>query len=757
MAVLMGPSLPSETRNPSTFGTRLWAEAHDTTAYVIPIVFAAFCLFRWLNVIAPEPYWVYAAVLVGAGVLRILYSALWVDTRRRGYRSGYVAVYMTAIAIVAYTTGWGSILTIGFLFGAVSAFELFGSSATIPCLVWTAVTVAAGQAAIALRLAPTMIHEPFVQGVAVLGLLGAIFVIMVLGRVTAGRERLENELRRSERRFSALVTSSNDIVIVAGSGGVLQYASPAFESVLGYSSESVSNLLGSDLVHPDDISGLRAAIIAATPDSVINQELRLRRSDGELLWFEAAITNLTADPDVNGYVADLRDITRRKDAEDRLAHAALHDSLTGLPNRTLVMNRAEQMLASARRRHVPLAALFLDLDDFKDINDSLGHEAGDQLLQAVATRLTSALRKEDTVGRLGGDEFVVLIEGPSMAAGSEVVAARVLDVLKTPFSIAASTAPLEVTASIGIAEGLRTQAGELLRDADIALYRAKASGKHCAVAFSPAMHEALDGYRSMEMDLRNALDNGEFFLLYQPTVDLSTGTFIGVEALLRWQHPDRGLIGPGEFIPVLEATGLIVSVGQWVLNEACRQAEEWHRQGHQIGMSVNISGVQLQRDRIIDDVQGALVTSEFDPAHLILELTETTLMHDVDGSVTRLNLLKALGVNLAIDDFGTGYSSLAYLRQFPIDVLKIDQSFVSGVVHAKESAAIVHTLVQLGKVLDLETVAEGIESEDQRILLQAEDVNIGQGYLFARPLEAKAVGQLLDAARTSSSVAGIGH
>jgi diguanylate cyclase (GGDEF)-like protein/PAS domain S-box-containing protein len=747
----------SETERPSTFRARVWVEIQDPTTLAVPLMLAVFCLFRWAHVIAAEPYWVYAAVLVGASAIRILYSALFEESDHQWYLSGYVAVYMAAVTLVSYTTGWGSIMSIGFLFGAASSFALFGSRATVPCLVWTAAGIVAGQVAIALDLAPTMIHEPLVQGVAALGLVGALFVIVIVGRATAGSERLEDELRRSERRFSALVTSSNDIVIVSGRGGVLQYASPAFEAILGYSSTTISNLLADDLVHPDDISGLRSAIAAATPGAVINQELRLRRSDGEWLWFEAAITNLTGDPDVNGYVADLRDITRRKDAEDRLAHAALHDALTGLPNRSLVMNRAEQMLASARRRRVPVAALFLDLDDFKDINDSLGHEAGDQLLQGVAARLTGALRQEDTVGRLGGDEFVVLIEGPSMAAGSEVVAARILDVLVTPFSIAASGVPLEVTASIGIAEGVRSHAGELLRDADIALYRAKASGKHCAVAFSPTMHAALDDHRSMEMDLRNALEDSQFFLLYQPTVDLSTGTFIGVEALLRWQHPARGLVGPNEFIPILEATGLIIPIGRWILNEACRQGQEWHRQGHRIAMSVNISGVQLQRDRIIDDVQAALVASDFDPTHLILELTETTLMHDVEASVTRLNLLKALGINLAIDDFGTGYSSLAYLRQFPIDVLKIDQSFVSGVAHAKESAAIVHTLVQLGKVLDLETVAEGIESEDQRILLQAEDVNIGQGYLFARPLEAKAVGQLLDVARADSSVAGIGR
>ena len=456
------------------------------------------------------------------------------------------------------------------------------------------------------------------------------------------------------------------------------------------------------------------------------------------------MTNLIDDPDVNGIVANMRDITRRKDAEDRLAHAALHDSLTGLPNRSLILNRIEQMHARARRQHTPTAALFIDLDNFKDINDSLGHEAGDQLLAGVAARLVTALREGDTVGRLGGDEFIVLVEDASLAAGPDVVAERIRDVLATPFQISASDAPLRVTASIGIAQGDRAEAGELLRDADIALYRAKAAGKDRSVTFVPRMHEEISDQRAIEMDLQHALEDDQFFLQYQPTFELTTGAFSGVEALLRWRHPEKGLVQPGGFIPALESSGLIVSVGQWVVEEACRQGVEWRDKGRAIAMSVNVSAVQLERDRIIDDVHRALSKSGFDPGLLILELTESTLMNDVEATLIRLNLLKTLGVRLAIDDFGTGYSSLAYLRQFPIDVLKIDQSFVSGMAETKESAAIVHTLVQLGKVLGLTTVAEGVESAEQRDRLRAEGVNVGQGYLFSRPLDAVDIEKLWD-------------
>ncbi len=311
------------------------------------LVGGLFCLFRWLHLIALEPYWVYLVIVIGGGVAQLVYTSLWEEPTRRWHRNAYIASSMATIAIVAYSTGWGPILSIGFLFGAASALELFGSRATLSCLAWTTVAIVLGQLAIALHLAPTIIHEPIVSGVAGLGLVGALLVIELLGRATAGREVLEAELRRSERRFSALVTSSSDIVIIVGTDGAVQYASPAFESVLGYSTAEASDLMAETLLHPEDRAGLSDAMAAAGGSgSAINKEIRLRRFDGEWLWFEAAITNLTADPDVNGFVADLRDITRRKDAEDRLAHAALHDSLTGLPNRTLILDRAEQMFGA---------------------------------------------------------------------------------------------------------------------------------------------------------------------------------------------------------------------------------------------------------------------------------------------------------------------------------------------------------------------------------------------------------------------------
>jgi diguanylate cyclase (GGDEF)-like protein len=437
-----------------------------------------------------------------------------------------------------------------------------------------------------------------------------------------------------------------------------------------------------------------------------------------------------------------------------LQFLALHDPLTMLPNRALIVDRIEQMLARSRRTERPCAVMFLDLDDFKDINDTLGHAVGDQVLTAVASRLTAALRDGDTVGRQGGDEFILLVEDAALSVGIEVVAERILDVLRSPFEVSGHRLPIVVRASIGVAAGEQLTPDELLRNADVALYRAKAAGKGCVAVFAPSMQTAVEDNRHLSTDLHHALQAQEFFLLYQPTIDLATGALTGVEALIRWRRPDRESVGPDTFIPALERNGLIIPVGAWVLEEACRQGAAWHAQGHRFSISVNVSAKQLEQDRIVDDVKVALLTSGFDPNLLILELTETALMHDVNEATARLWRLKRLGVRLAIDDFGTGYSSLSYLRKFPIDILKIDRSFVSGVMDSVEAAALVHTLVELGKMLKLETIAEGIEDEGQRRYLRSENVDTGQGFLFSRPIDAAAIESFIEGwKRTSNDAA----
>jgi diguanylate cyclase (GGDEF)-like protein len=437
-----------------------------------------------------------------------------------------------------------------------------------------------------------------------------------------------------------------------------------------------------------------------------------------------------------------RDLLR---AQSQLSHLALHDPLTGLPNRALILDRVEQALSRSRRQGDAVAVMFLDLDGFKTVNDTFGHAVGDQLLRAVSSRLTGALRESDTVGRLGGDEFVVLVQGDSLDAGPEVIAERIRQVLATPFHVGdANDLTIYTKSSIGIAVGSRATADELLRDADVAMYEAKEAGKDRYVVFAPEMQTAVQERLELEMDLRDAIGSDQFFLVYQPTLDLDTRTITGVEALIRWHHPARGLIMPDEFIPLAEDTALIVPIGRWVVNEACWQAAEWHRRGNRIAVSVNVSGRQLESDiDFLADVEAALTNSGLDPASLTLEITETVLMRDALAGARRLHALKALGLRIAIDDFGTGYSSLGYLQQFPVDVLKIDRSFISRLSDNPEASALVHTMIQLGKALGIETFAEGIEEPAQLTSLLREECDSGQGFLFARPLSPAALDDLM--------------
>jgi diguanylate cyclase (GGDEF)-like protein len=425
-----------------------------------------------------------------------------------------------------------------------------------------------------------------------------------------------------------------------------------------------------------------------------------------------------------------------------LLHQALHDALTGLPNRALITDRVEQLLARSRRNTAPGAVMFVDLDEFKNVNDTLGHEAGDQLLQAVAARLTTGLRSVDTIGRLGGDEFVVLIDGESLVA-PELVAQRLLELMREPFDLESSAAPIMVTTSVGIAVGERTTAGELLRDADMALYRAKATGKDCYEVFRPEMESALRRDLELELELRSALSNDQFRIVYQPIYNLDDLSLAGVEALLRWDHPSRGVIGPDDFIPILEASGQILEVGRWVLATACQQMAYWHACGSTLGMSVNVSGRQLDDDIVVADVRNALELSALDPTTLTIEITETSLMSNIDATARRLNEIKALAVNLAIDDFGTGYSSLASLQRFPVDTIKIDRAFTDALRRSPQSDALIRILVQLGKDLGINTLAEGVETIDQLDHLRAEDVNDVQGFLLSKPLDAAAVEALI--------------
>jgi len=428
----------------------------------------------------------------------------------------------------------------------------------------------------------------------------------------------------------------------------------------------------------------------------------------------------------------------------QLRHQALHDALTGLPNRVLAIDRADQMLARARRVDLPIAVLYIDIDGFKHINDTFGHAVGDTFLKAVAARLETVVRAGDTAARLAGDEFVVLLEASTLDAGPELVAERVLDVLREPYDLTDEIGrELSVTASIGVAYGQHETAEELLADADVALYTAKEGGRNQYVTYESGMQTAAQDRITLEMDLADAIAAEELFLVYQPTFDLKSERTTGVEALLRWRHAARGVIAPDVFIPIAERSGLILPIGRWVLQTATWQAAQWRAQGQDLSISVNVSGRQLDHDELVDDVRSALLESGLEPSALTVEITETALMKDPEATARRLNAIKELGVRVAVDDFGTGYSSLAYLRQFPVDTLKIDRAFVQGIASSKESAALIQTLIDLGKALGLETIGEGIEELAQLEHLQRARCDSGQGFLFARPLEAEALTEFL--------------
>ncbi len=437
-----------------------------------------------------------------------------------------------------------------------------------------------------------------------------------------------------------------------------------------------------------------------------------------------------------------RRLVRQKTGE--LEHLAMHDALTGLPNRVLALDRAEQLLARSRRTGQPIAALYIDIDGFKHINDTFGHATGDQFLKLVAERLSSVLRESDTAARLAGDEFLVLLGCQTLEAAPELVAERLLEVLGEPYDLGEQIGRrLTLSASIGLAHGQHTSAEQLLAGADIALYAAKTAGKNRYVVFQSEMQTASQDRLALEHDLADALDSNQLFLVYQPIFDFACERTCGVEALLRWRHPIRGIIPPETFIPIAEENRQIVAIGRWVLQQACQQAATWHAEGHPIAISVNVSSRQLDDEQLIDDVSDALQNAGLDPSALMLGITETTLMKDPKAAARRLAAIKALGVQVTIDGFGTSYSSLPYLRQFPVDALKIDRPFINAIATSKQSYAVIHALVDLGKAVGLRALGEAIEDEPQPRDLQAEDCDHRQGLLVARPLEASELSELL--------------
>jgi diguanylate cyclase (GGDEF)-like protein len=436
-------------------------------------------------------------------------------------------------------------------------------------------------------------------------------------------------------------------------------------------------------------------------------------------------------------------LTDARNFEDAM-HQAFHDSLTGLPNRALFLDRLELAHARARRSGSPIAVLFMDLDSFKNVNDSLGHAAGDELLVLVAGRLRRWLRPSDTAARFGGDEFAILLEDLDTSNAAQVVAQRVLDSLREPFAIHGQE--VLVGASIGIASSAHPGSDDLLRNADLAMYRAKGMGKARYQMFEPGMHVQVLERLELEVDLQRALERGEMCVHYQPIIKLATAEVIGLEALVRWRHPVRGMIQPNDFIPLAEETGQIQRLGEWVLDQAVRDAHAWNsgvRAASPVRVGVNLSARQLQEPTLHGQIAAALSDSGLAPGQLVLEITETVLMQDLEGTVVKLRELKRLGVGLSVDDFGTGYSSLQYLRRFPLDSLKIAKSFVDGLGGPSQDAAVARAIIELGTSFQLAVVAEGIERRGQHVCLMELGCTYAQGFLYSRPVPADQVEQLL--------------
>ncbi|BEL12166.1 hypothetical protein Q0Z83_103570 [Actinoplanes sichuanensis] len=561
-------------------------------------------------------------------------------------------------------------------------------------------------------------------------------------------------LHAREQWFEALIRHSSDVVTVIDTDGLIRYQSESMRRVFGYPAEAFVGRRYTDLV--DDEVALRLAQamrqVAARPFADVTLEVVHTHRDGGKRPSEVIITNLVDDPHVAGFVLNTRDISERMELQEQLMHEAYHDSLTQLANRALFRERA----ATAMRGGGAVTVLHLDLDGFKRINDSLGHLAGDQLLVQVADRLRGCVRDGDLVARFGADEFGVLLLGED-EAGAEPVARRILDDLDAPVMF--GERQIHVRASIGLAgtsaaassaavtgpeDNPGDRAEQLMRNADLAMHHAKATGGGVFSSYHPRMREGLADRLELESDLRAALENGDLRLHYQPTVDLATSQVIGFEALVRWPHPTRGMINPLDFIPIAEATGMIVPLGRWVLHEACRQAVAWAAAGDgpPPKMSVNVSVRQFDRADLSEMVTQVLTDTGMPADRLCLEMTESVLMTDTEANLEQLLRLKALGLTLAIDDFGTGYSSLAYLRRFPVDTLKIDRSFVERLGVIADDTALTDTIVRLGKSLGMATVAEGIEEFGQLAALREMGCGFAQGYYFSRPVPADEAGRL---------------
>ncbi|GAA3952246.1 putative bifunctional diguanylate cyclase/phosphodiesterase [Actinoplanes auranticolor] len=644
---------------------------------------------------------------------------------------------------------WVAELPLAFLFSTIDQDGLLLYLSGIALIMVTAAslygpTVVVGLGALAaagyLALLPDLTGANAVSTVSLVAIMACL---VALNSINArSRRRLDRRRQAAEHRTEMLLEAASDAVFAIDVTGAVRYASPSAQRIFGLTGAEVTGKALVELAHPEELAGLRAwmGALFAVPGGTARTEARLRRPDGTWLHLDVIGTNRTDDADLRAAVISLRDIGRRKELEEQLSRQAFTDSLTGLPNRALFRDRLEQ--AVRRRAGGGVTVLLIDLDDFKLVNDNLGHSAGDELLATLAGRLRAEMRPGDTLARLGGDEFAILVEDLD---GADAVALAERLLLAGREQVRLDSRDVTCSLSIGIASG-DLPAGQLLRDADLAMYAAKRAGRNAYAVFSPSMSRSVLEEAQQRVDMELGLEQEQFVLLYQPVVDLATQRTTAVEALVRWQHPEDGLLSPYQFIATAEANGLIVPLGRWVLREACAQLARWRREtpaAAGLKVNVNLSARQFQYAGLVADVAAAIGDAGIPAGSLTLEITESMLMEDITGAIETLRALRALGVRLAIDDFGTGYSSLNYLKQLPVDIIKIDRTFVEQVDTDADDVALVDAVVALGQALRLQTVAEGIETEGQWMMLRQIGCDQGQGYLFGRPGDAASVPGLL--------------
>jgi diguanylate cyclase (GGDEF)-like protein/PAS domain S-box-containing protein len=592
------------------------------------------------------------------------------------------------------------------------------------------------------------LNGPITDGYAI-ALTGAVLFGLVLTRTTGLAREVADT--RNEARFRALFDNAYDAVVVVDTFGRVKYVTPSTERVLGQEPGGMLDRPIAPLLARADERAL--SVLLSTAGGTTSAEWQVRASDGTMRDVEVVTADRRGDPRIDGLVLTMRDISERKILDAELRRQALHDTLTGLPNKSLFDDRVAHALGRADRSQSEVAVLFIDLDNFKLVNDSLGHSAGDELLVAVAARLLSVLKSGDTVARFGGDEFVVLLEDANAGPAAEAVGQRLQDALQEHFRIGDEEVPLHASIGIAVGGARGCTPSQLLRDADLAMYVAKQNGRGRSERFAPEMHEKAMRRLAVASELPAAILDGQLVLHYQPIVDVPTGHTLGCEALVRWNHPHRGLIMPDEFIPIAEDTGVVVPLGAWVLREACRQTNEWRRAGlvgDAFYVSVNLSARHFADRSAIDDIVHALDASRLPSRALLIEVTESALVEDLEaGGVFRE--LQELGVRLAIDDFGTGYSSLGRLNNFPVDVVKIDKSFVDRLSDDGDGETMVRAVIALSHSLGIEAIAEGVEHVEQAVALGRLGCSMAQGYLFARPMPSDAMTAVLQSARDDRS------